>query len=238
MVTSSSPFELAAPKLVRLVVTMLAVSVAGWAFATLRMPELGADYDELVWQNVLGEDFTPVQLARLRTPCGRYGTNAHPRAAWLAAMVAVRDLEQSILTGEPEEIQRLAICAGDATRHLIARSPGSSFGWFLLSWITRLEDGRIDRARRYLDRSVELAPRELFMAIKRIPLMQAELARGRFDFVRRDYRSLAQGERPEKAALLLHRCVSYDPLCEMDWNAGLSERETLRVWRAIQAMTE
>ncbi len=221
---------------IRLVALALAVYVAMWGYRALRMPELTRGYDELVWQNILGEDFSPAQLAHIRTPCGQYRRNGHPRAALLAALVAVRDLEQNVLTADPDELKRLAGCAGDAARHVIERSPGNSMAWFLLSWITRLENGDPERVRLYLDRSVELAPRELYMAIKRVPLMQGELARGRHGFVRGDYRSLVEGERPQLAALLLKQCLSIHMRCESDWNAGLPEREVLMVWRALQAM--
>ena len=73
----------------------------------------------------------------------------------------------------------------------------------------------------------------LEMAIKRVPLMQAEILRGRPDFVRGDYRVLAEAEKAEFASKLLSACVVRYPLCEADWNAGLTSRQTRLVWQEM-----
>jgi hypothetical protein len=71
------------------------------------------------------------------------------------------------------------------------------------------------------------------MAIKRVPLMQTAILRGQLDFARGDYRVLAESERPDLAAILLRDCVVRDPMCETDWNAGLTSRQTKLVWSEI-----
>jgi hypothetical protein len=208
----------------------LGLLVLSWGVVAFREPALTPNYDNLVWQKLAGESFGPDQLQKLRTPCGSYDRNDHPRAALLAALVAARDLELALVEGEPEELRRLATCASDATRHLLHQNPASSMGWFLLAWTARLDGTDPGQAARYLDRSVQMAPREVWMAIKRVPLMQVEVLRGRPEFVRGDYRVLAEGEKPALAAVLLRACVLTFPLCEMDWNAGLTTRQTSLVW--------
>jgi len=214
----------------RVSVLALGLLVLCWGVVALREPALTRHYDNLVWQKLAGETFGSDQLQQLRTPCGDYHRNRHPRAALLAALVATRDLELALMEGEPEELQRLAACASDATRHLLYQNPSSSMGWLLLAWTARLDGTDPAQAARYLDRSVLMAPREVWMAIKRVPLMQVEILRGRPEFVRGDYRVLAEGEKPALAAVLLRACVLTVPLCEMDWNAGLTNRQTSLVW--------
>ena len=218
---------------VRLVLMLLSVLVFAWSFSALRTPELAAKHDDVIWQKLVGDTFSAEQLQQLRTPCGEYARNRHPRAALLASLVAVRDLELALADGEPDDLRRLAACASEATRQLLRQNPSSSMGWFLLAWTARLDGTDPQQASRYLDRSVKMAPREVWMAIKRVPLMQAEILRGRPDFVRGDYRVLAEAEKAEFASKLLSACVVRYPLCETDWNAGLTSRQTRLVWQEM-----
>jgi hypothetical protein len=211
-------------------VAALSGLVLAWGAAALGRPEITREYDDLVWQKLSGETFTADQIQEIRTPCGAYDRNAHPRSALLASLIAVRDIELALPQGQPAEIKQLAHCAADAIHNLLQRDPSSSIGWYLLAWTSRLEGGDPENATRYLARSVTLAPRETWMAIKRVPMMQTEILRGRLDFVRGDYRVLAEAERPDLAAILLRDCVVRDPMCETDWNAGLTSRQTKLVW--------
>lgn len=214
----------------RAAIASLSGLVLLWSVNALGRPEIMADHDNLIWQKLLGETFTTEQLAQVRIPCGSYDRHSHPRAALLAALVAVRDVELSLTDGGAEDVKQLALCARAASRHLIQTDASSSIGWFLLAWMERLIGSDPDRSSKYLARSVKLAPRELWMAIKRMPLMQIEILRGNLALARGDYRVLAEGERPELAATLLGDCVIRDLFCEMDWNAGLSERDIKLVW--------
>ncbi|PTM41730.1 hypothetical protein [Bosea sp. 124] len=214
----------------RVAIATLSGLVLFWSLGIFSKPELMGEHENLIWQKLFGETFTPEQVAQIRTPCDNYHRNIHPRAALLAALIAVRDAELSLADGEAKDFKELAQCAGAASRQLIQSNASSSIGWFLLAWTERLIGADPDVAARYLARSVALAPRELWMAIKRVPLMQVEILRGNLALARGDYRVLAEGERYELAATLLGDCVARDPICEMDWNAGLNDRQVKLVW--------
>jgi hypothetical protein len=216
---------------VRTALVSLALIVGAWSSWIWRTPSLAHAYDDVVWQVTAGEVFSAGDLDRLAQPCSGVATRPLPRAALLNALVAVRHVENAVLQADLPELSSRVQCAGSAVRALLESNPASSLGWFLLAWVSRLEGGDSERPSTYLERSVELAPRELWMAVRRRPLMEVELLRGRFDLVRSDYRTLAVGERPVEAASLLSACVSRDPLCEMEWNAGLTSRQVGLVWR-------
>jgi hypothetical protein len=218
---------------IRIVLAALSLGVALWGLSVAVRPELTRAHADTVWHTTLGENFAAADMDRLRTPCDDYRRNAHPRAALLAALVAVRDVEVRLLTAPAREVQALAACAVAATDQLLQVNPASGYGWFLRAWLVHLEGGDPSRLERFLERSMDMAPREVWMAHKRIPLTSVEMMRGRFDLARRDYRSLVEGDIPESAARLLRVCATENPLCEIDWNEGLPSRETHRVWREM-----
>lgn len=216
--------------ILRIALGALSVLVVLWAVTILGRPEIFREHDDLIWQNLFGETFHSQQMAHMRTPCDAYRTSGHPRAALLAALVAVRDAELALAEAKADDIKSLAHCASAASRHLLQTNPSSSIGWLLLAWTERLSGADPETTSRDLARSVALAPRELWMAMKRMPLMRVELLRGNLALARGEYRVLAEGERFDLAASLLADCVTLEPFCEMDWNAGLDARTVKLVW--------
>ncbi len=211
----------------------VACVVFAWSVDALTRPELTTSHRKALWQTVLGETFDPGDMDRLRTVCSGYARNTHPQASWLAAMLASRDVELTLSEGAPEDVAKLIRCAADAAQWLIRTNPASSHGWLMLAWLATLDGGDPARATRYLERSVAMAPREVWMAHKRVPLMTREILRGRLDLARADYRMLVEGELTLSAAALLRVCVGRNPLCEVDWNDGLPSQQTLPVWREM-----
>jgi hypothetical protein len=235
MATRTRSSEISRRNAVRGAVTALALGVGLWSVSVALRPELSAREADLLWQAGGGETFAAPELDRLRTPCGAYVRNSHPRTAAIAAIIAVRDVELALADAEPDDLMQLAGCAGAAARHLLGVDPASSLGWLLLSWTARFTAP--EAASRYLERSVAMAPRELWMAVRRAPLIEAEILRRRFDLARSEYRTLVSGERPQLAARLLRACAAINPLCEQDWNAGLTPRERQSVWREMTRET-
>lgn len=218
---------------VRLGLIAISVVVLGWSLAVATAPEIKPAQVRLVNLMSLGETFEPDVYSPLRTPCDALTRNRHYRAAHLAALIAARDLELKLLDGSPEEIADLSRCASEATRHLLQTAPTFSYAWYLMAW-TALTDGR-DPALfdAYVERSVLMAPREAWMAFRRLNLMRTEIARGRSQIARSDYRALVEAELIGAAALLLKDCATRDPFCEQDWNAGIPPRNIDLVWRQL-----
>jgi hypothetical protein len=127
---------------------------------------------------IAGAPFKPEIIARQSSLINSIGRSAHCRPAALrgAAIVRLRMVEAAISENDRDHIDEQLKILGNVIRSSLACSPADPFLWIVLFWMENAQSGADPSYLKYLRMSYHLGPNEGWIAIKRNPIVLANLA--------------------------------------------------------------
>jgi hypothetical protein len=87
------------------------------------------------------------------------------------SLIELKLAESSLAEGRSEAADAHLRSASSAAREQIACSPTNGFAWFVAFWSEFLSGNLLESKWRYIDASYQFAPREVWVALIRLPLL-------------------------------------------------------------------
>ena len=149
----------------------LSAGALAWAGASWAARPPGEDTARVGQRIARGEAFRPEIL---RQAADRVAASAELTcdARWLTAglFVALQAADTARAEADLAMLDARLLLARRVARRTLACAPTSAFAWLALSWIETTREGFDERWVRYLARSYETGPKEIWVAVRRNPI--------------------------------------------------------------------